>query len=238
MTNRLLGRWVEQVHIAFAESRKYFPRKDNLFLTGNPIRASLLRGSKTAGLRKLRLSEGSFTIAFLGGSQGAHSLNQAAVEAMEILKGEEKFQFIVLTGKADFSWVKSQVRPLRVKAAVRGFVWNMEAIYHSADLAVSRAGASTISELAAVGVPAVLVPYPHAAHGHQAANARAMEDKGAARVILDSELSGERLAALIRELAYTKGMLRGMSINARHYARYDAREKIAKAVEELAAGRA
>ena len=144
----------------------------------------------------------------------------------------------MLTGKADYSWVKSRVRALRVRAAVRGFVWNMETVYHSADLAVSRAGASTISELAAIGVPAVLVPYPHAAHGHQEANARAMEDKGAARLILDSELSGERLAGLIRELVRTKGILRRMSINARQYARYDAREKIAKAIEELAEGRA
>jgi UDP-N-acetylglucosamine--N-acetylmuramyl-(pentapeptide) pyrophosphoryl-undecaprenol N-acetylglucosamine transferase len=238
MTNRLLCRWVEQVHIAFSESRKYFPRKDNLFLTGNPIRASLLKGNRALGLRKLRLSDDLFTIAFLGGSQGAHSLNTAALEAVEMLKDEAGIQFIMLTGKTDYSWVKSKVRSLRVRASVRGFVWNMESIYHCADLAVSRAGASTISELVAVGVPSVLVPYPHAAHGHQEANARALEDKGAARMILDSDLSGEKLAALIRDLVRSKGTLRGMSINARQYARYEARETIAKAIEELAAGRA
>lgn len=238
MANRLLCRWVEQVHIAFSESRKYFPRKDNLFLTGNPVRASLLRGSRVSGLRKLRLSKNLFTVAFLGGSQGAHSLNKAAIEAVEILKGDGGLQFLMLTGRDDYSWMKSKVRSLRVKASVRGFVWNMEAVYHCADLAVSRAGASTISELAAVGVPAVLVPYPHAAYGHQEANARAMEEKGAARVILDSELSGETLAALIRDLIRSKGALRTMSINARQYARYGAREKIAHAIEELAAARA
>jgi UDP-N-acetylglucosamine:LPS N-acetylglucosamine transferase len=148
MTNRLLCRWVEQVHISFAESRKYFPRKDNLLLSGNPIRGSLLRGSKAAGLRKFRLAEGAFTVA------------------------------------------------------------------------------------------AVRVPYPHAAHGHQEANARAMEDKGAARVILDAELSGPRLAEIISELARSKRKLKEMSINARQYARPDAGERIAKAIEELAAAKA
>jgi UDP-N-acetylglucosamine--N-acetylmuramyl-(pentapeptide) pyrophosphoryl-undecaprenol N-acetylglucosamine transferase len=234
MTNRLLCRWVDQVHIAFAESRRYFPRKDNLHLSGNPIRTSLMKGNRSAGLRKLRLSPDAFTVVFLGGSQGAHSLNMAAVEAVEILKNEKDIQFVLLTGRDDYPWVKGKMRSIGVRAAVRGFVWNMESIYHCADLAVSRAGASTISELAALGVPAVLVPYPHAAHGHQEANARAMEDKGAARVILDSELTGDRLAELIRQLLRSKGVLRGMSVNSRQYAREDAREKIAKAVEDLA----
>jgi UDP-N-acetylglucosamine--N-acetylmuramyl-(pentapeptide) pyrophosphoryl-undecaprenol N-acetylglucosamine transferase len=237
MTNRALSKWAYQVHIAFAESRRYFPRKDNLVLTGNPIRASVLKGSRAAGLRKLRLSAGAFTVAILGGSQGAHRLNTAAIEAMEILKGVRGLQFVLLTGKHDFGWVRSRVKSLGVKAAVKGFVWNMEIVYHCADLAVSRAGASTISELAAVGVPAVLVPYPHAAHAHQEANARAVEERGAARVLLESELTGSALAGIIRELSRSRSKLSEMSINARNYARYDARERIAEALEGLAAAR-
>lgn len=237
MTNRILSRWAYQVHIAFAESRRYFPRKDNLILSGNPVRASLLKGSRAAGLRKLRLSPDAFTVAVLGGSQGAHRLNTAVVEALEKLRGVPRMQFVLLTGKHDFGWVRSKVRSLGVKAAVKGFVWNMEIVYHCADLAVSRAGASTISELAAVGVPAVLVPYPHAAHAHQEANAKAMEERGAARVLLESELTGPVLAGVIRELSRSKSKLSEMSINARKYARYEAREKIAEALESLAAAR-
>jgi UDP-N-acetylglucosamine--N-acetylmuramyl-(pentapeptide) pyrophosphoryl-undecaprenol N-acetylglucosamine transferase len=225
------------VHIAFAESRKYFPRKDNLILSGNPIRASVLKGSRAAGLRKLRLSPEAFTVAVLGGSQGAHRLNSAVVEALELLKDEPKMQFVLLTGKHDYGWVRGKVKPLGVRAVVKGYVWNMEVVYHCADLAVSRAGASTISELSAVGVPAVLVPYPHAAHGHQEANARAMEERGAARVLLESELTGPVLAGIIRELSRSKSKLSEMSINARSYARYEAREKIAEALESLAAAR-
>lgn len=235
MTNRVLSRWVDQVHISFSESRKYFPRKDNLILSGNPVRASLLKGSRAAGLRKMRLSEDAFTVLVLGGSQGAHSLNSAVVDAMEILRHEKGIQFILLTGKQDCGWVRGKVKSLPQRAAVRGFIWNMEAVYHCADLAVSRAGASTISELIAVGVPAVYVPYPHAARGHQEANARAIAERGAGRVLLEHELTGSRLANIIRELARSKKRLREMSINARNCARYGAREKIADAIEGLAA---
>lgn len=235
MTNRLLSRWADQVHIAYSESRRYFKRKDNLILSGNPIRASLLKGSRAAGLRKLRLASDGFTVLVLGGSQGAHRLNEATIEAIEILKEEENLQFILLTGKRDYGWVKNSVKSLRARAAVRGFMWNMEVVYHCADLAVSRAGASTISELLAVGVPAVLIPYPHAARGHQEANARAIADKGAARYLPESELTGTALAGVIRELARSKRKLKDMSVNARNCARYGAREKIADALEDLAA---
>jgi len=238
MTNRVLSRWADQVHIAYSESRRYFKRKDNLVLSGNPVRASLLKGSRSAGLRKLRLSDDGFTVLVLGGSQGAHSLNEAAVEAVEILKDEENVQFVLLTGKQDYGWVKNRVKSFRTRAAVRGFMWNMEVVYHCADMAVSRAGASTISELLSVGVPAVLVPYPHAAHDHQVANAKAIAEKGAARCLLESELTGETLAAAIRELARSKRKRKEMSVNARNCARYEAREKIADALEGLAATRA
>lgn len=237
VTNRILCRWADQVHIAFSESRRYFHRKDNLFLSGNPIRASLLRTSKSAAMRKLRLSPGKLTVAVIGGSQGAHSLNVAAVEAMELLKEEKDIQFVLLTGKQDYGWVKSKVGSIPLRATVRGFIWNMEVVYHCADLAVSRAGASTISELAAIGVPAVLVPYPHAAHGHQDANARAMRERGAARVIPEEKLSGPSLAGIIRELIRSRRKLKEMSNNARSYARYEAREKIADAIESLASAR-
>jgi len=238
MTNRLLSRWADQVHISFSDSRKYFPRKDNLVLSGNPIRPSILRGSRSAGLRRLKLSDGAFTVLVLGGSQGAHSLNVAAVEAMEILKNERDLQFILVTGKQDYSWVRSRLKSVPLRAAVRGFVWSMETVYHCADLAVSRAGASTISELVAVGVPSVFVPYPHAAHAHQVANARAVEARGAGIMLPEKELGGASLAGIIREMARSRDKLREMSINARKFARYDAREKIAEAVEMLAAARA
>jgi UDP-N-acetylglucosamine--N-acetylmuramyl-(pentapeptide) pyrophosphoryl-undecaprenol N-acetylglucosamine transferase len=237
-TNRLLSRWADQVHIAYSESRRYFKRKDNIVLSGNPVRASLLKGSRAAGLRKLRLASDGFTVLVLGGSQGAHKLNEAAVEAVEILKRESNIQFILLTGRKDYGWVKNRIKSLRTRAAVRGFMWNMEIVYHCADLAVSRAGASTISELLAVGVPALLVPYPHAAHDHQEANAKAIAEKGAAKFLPESELTGAKLAAAIRELARSKRKLKEMSINARNCARYGAREKIADALENLAATRA
>lgn len=238
VTNRFLSRWADQVHIAYSESRRYFRRKDNLVLSGNPIRASLLKGSRTAGLRKLRLSTDGFTVLVLGGSQGAHRLNEAAVEAAEILKDEEKIQFILLTGNSDYEWVKSKMRSIRARYAVRAYMWDMEMVYHCSDLAVSRAGASTISELLAVGVPSILVPYPHAARGHQEANAKAIVEKGAARIMPEKELTGAALAAALRELFRSKRALKELSVNARSCARYGAREQIADALEGLAAARA
>src|SRR5204863_2692829 len=117
-----------------------------------------------------------------------------AVEAMRLLKGRVDVQFILQTGREDYEWAKGQVEQEQLPARVVPFLQRIHMAYAAADLVVCRSGAMTLAEIAACGTPAILVPYPHAAHDHQVVNAANLVDRGAAAMILDRELTGERLA--------------------------------------------
>src|SRR5204862_6888476 len=126
--------------------------------------------------------------------------NEAALEAMRRLKGRVDVQFILQTGREDLEWVRQQVEREQLPARVLPFLQRIHMAYAAADLVVCRSGAMTLAELAACGTPAILVPYPYAAHDHQTVNASNLVDRGAAAMILDRELSGDRLAKEIAHL--------------------------------------
>ncbi|MBN1504227.1 MAG: undecaprenyldiphospho-muramoylpentapeptide beta-N-acetylglucosaminyltransferase [Candidatus Eisenbacteria bacterium] len=237
LTNRFLSRLAEEVHLTFAESRKYFNRKDNLKLTGNPVRKELLRCDKDVGLQKLGLTPDRLTVLIMGGSTGAHSVNLAAVGALNKLFYRKDLQFILQTGKQDFQWVKQSVQPFGDRVVVKPYIASVGEVYCCADLMVCRAGAMTVSEVAACGIPAIFVPYPHAIYDHQVQNARNLVDRGAAEMILDRELNADILAATIGRLTSDESRLKRMSINARSFARLDTAERIAKALVDIGEAR-
>ena len=222
LTNRTLGKIVKKIFIAFEESRKFFP-SDKTYLTGNPVRNEFLRGTpfvKKEGDR--------FTILVLGGSQGARSINQAMTEALDTLAPlQDKIEIIHQTGFADFSWVKEAYEKKSFKAEVESFIAEMAPVYQSADLVVSRAGAITIAETLACGKPSVLIPYPYAAYNHQELNARTLADKGAARMILDRDLSGTNLGEEIIRLVNHPNELNDMAGKAQILAQPEAAKAVA-----------
>jgi len=237
IANRWLARIADEVHLSFVEARSYFSRKDNLKVSGNPVRAHILSGDRNAALAEFGLAAGKPTIFVFGGSRGAHRINQAAIEAMRKLKDRVDVQFILQTGREDFEWAKGVVEAERLPSRVMAFLQRIHMAYAAADLVVCRSGAMTLAEIAVVGTPAILVPYPHAAHDHQVVNAGNLVDRGAASMIPDRELSGERLAQEIAHLLSDRQLLSRMSANARTFARPDAAERIAKSLERWAAGR-
>lgn len=191
ITNRVLGWVVDRVFTSYSESAAYF-RRSKVRLTGTPIRWSHLpqreRGHK-------------FTLLIFGGSAGAHHINVTVLEALAFL-GElaRELRIIHQTGETDAEAVRQAYRSLPCEAQVTPFIHEMDRAYSAADLIVCRAGASTLAEIAVFGKPAILVPYPFAAHDHQRLNAQALKDAGAAEMILDRDLSGERLGELLGEL--------------------------------------
>ena len=150
-----------------------------------------------------------------GGSRGAHRINVAALEAMKVLKGRVDVQWILQTGREDFEWVKGAVEQEGLPARVLPFLQRIHMAYAAADLVVCRSGAMTLAEIASCGTPAILVPYPYAAHDHQAVNAANLVERGAAAMILDRELSGDRLAREIAHWLSDRQGLSQMSANAR-----------------------
>lgn len=236
LANRWLGRIADEVHLSFVEARSHFARKDNLKVSGNPVRAHILGGDRAQARSEFGLDPGRPTVFVFGGSRGARRINEAALDAMARLKGRLDVQFILQTGREDFDAARTAVERGQLDARVMPFLTRIDQAYAAADLVVCRSGAMTLAEIAVCGTPAILVPYPHAAHNHQVVNAANLVDRGAAAMILDRDLTGERLAKEIAHwLADRQGLSR-LSANARLFARPDAADRIARSLEQLASG--
>ncbi|MCC6346383.1 MAG: undecaprenyldiphospho-muramoylpentapeptide beta-N-acetylglucosaminyltransferase, partial [Nitrospirales bacterium] len=237
VTNRFLGKLVDAVAVTYQESMDFFP-KGKTHLTGNPIRKQIMK--KDSGRDSdqsyvlFHLEKSLFTLFVSGGSLGARSINDAMVEALHhLLDLRQNIQFLHQTGEKDHERVTEAYRRLGFRGMVVPFIYQMAEAYALSDLVVCRAGASTLAELTAVGKPAVLVPYPYAAANHQEHNARKLEDMGAARVILDRDLSGEALSAVIRALYTDEKARREMQRASSAFGRSDAAERVADIVLSL-----
>jgi UDP-N-acetylglucosamine--N-acetylmuramyl-(pentapeptide) pyrophosphoryl-undecaprenol N-acetylglucosamine transferase len=234
LTNRMLARVADEVHVAFTESRSWFARKDRLKLSGNPVRRMILSGDRRQALARFGLSEQAATVFVFGGSRGARRINEAALDAMARMRGGLQAQFILQTGKEDFAWAKERAEKEQLPVTVVPYLTHIHEAYAAADLVVCRAGAMTLAEIAACGVPAILVPYPFAAYDHQVTNAQNLAERGGAVMILDADLTGERLATEVQRLVKDRPTLIRMSSNARRFARPDAAERIARSLLDWA----
>ncbi len=192
MANRLLARWAKATFISFAETSQYL-RARKVVRTGNPIRKSM-RG-KAAQQR-----DSNFNIFVFGGSRGARAINDGVLGLLPYLEAYKQTGVYHQAGTDDFDRVSQGYRGSSTIHEVFPFTNEMEKYYNLADIVISRAGASTIFELSYFGKPAILVPYPFAAGGHQLKNASAVEKAGGALVIRNDEVSGERFHTAITEL--------------------------------------
>ncbi len=203
LTNRILGRFANRIFTSFPDKLGMF-RPSRTVITGNPVRRELLASKSD------EKAPGSFTVLVLGGSQGAHAVNRIVVEALDHLKSPAQMTFIHQTGTKDAAWVAQAYESRRIKATVEPFFEDMAGAYSKADLVVCRAGATTVSELMALGKPAIFVPFPFAANNHQELNARYVADAGGAEVILEEDLNGALLAGRLDHYASNPQTLRDM----------------------------
>jgi UDP-N-acetylglucosamine--N-acetylmuramyl-(pentapeptide) pyrophosphoryl-undecaprenol N-acetylglucosamine transferase len=234
LTNRLLSGLAKEVHVAFTEARPYLWRKDRLRLSGNPVRRVILSGDRRTARQRFGLDETAPTVFVFGGSRGAKRITQAALEAMRDLRSSLDAQWLLQTGKEDFNAAKHEAEASGARAVIMPYVIQIHEAYAAADLVVCRAGAMTLAEIAAVGVPAILVPFPYSAYDHQVKNAESLAERGAASLIPDEKLSGERLAQEVLRLLRDRESLVRLSAHARTFARPDAAERIARSLIQWA----
>lgn len=228
LTNRLLSRFADQVFISFEESGERFP-KSKPIVTGNPVREELL----SAGIAERRHGE-AFHLLAVGGSQGARAVNTAVAEALNILKQKGRIlQVVHQTGEHDYERVKGLYSEFALSGVVIPFIDDMAGAYSEADLVVGRAGASTVTELAAMGKPSILIPFPHAADDHQTANARTLSDAGGAVLLSQDDLSASSLAGLVERLDDDRDSLDRMASRARGKGRPEAAGAIVDQLEAL-----
>jgi UDP-N-acetylglucosamine--N-acetylmuramyl-(pentapeptide) pyrophosphoryl-undecaprenol N-acetylglucosamine transferase len=195
--NRFLSGLVDKIAISFSGTERYFKRhKNKIFLCRYPLRKSLKRIDKEEAMRFFGFSNGSFTLLVVGGSQGAHRLNELFLEALPSERNLSKLQIIHITGAADFSSLAEAYRQMPAESRVFAFLPEMNYAYSAADLVVSRAGASTISEIMYFGLPSVLIPYPHAA-GHQKENAKVLAQRGASILLEEEKATSTMIIGLL-----------------------------------------
>ena len=195
---RLFARSAAALAAGFEETR-YHLRQAKLTVVGIPLRDELTEAARGLPAREAAVHS-PFRLLIVGGSMGAHRLNEVATEALARLKNDGlEFSVVHLAGKEDEPAVRAAYEAAGVRAEVIAFTKYMAPLYHAADLAICRAGASTCTELAFFGVPALFVPYPSAAMDHQTANARALEKRGTADVVAESALTPEWLEAYLAQ---------------------------------------
>ena len=234
LANRALGRLASRVAVSFEGTTRFFPA-GRVTVTGSPVRAEIRAGDAGVARERLGLAAGTFTALIFGGSQGAHRLNLAVRELLPELAGErDGFQFVHATGARDLAEVRQSYAKAGIRARVEPFFEEMAVAYQAADFVICRAGAGTVFELAAVGKPALLVPFPYAANDHQRLNAEAAVKIGAAWILLDQHCDGRRLAASLRAAQEKPAQLLEMGGRALALARPDAADRILDLLDRVA----
>lgn len=219
ITNRMLGIFADRIHVSFEKTGTYFNRR-KLKVTGNPVRTDIIRSSETPDSPGDR-QERPFTVLITGGSQGAHSINQAMMDLLVHLREKDAFFFIHQTGSDDEKMVAETYRRYDVPCQVQAFFDDMARQYRLADLIICRAGATTIAEVTAMGKAVLFIPMPHT-DNHQVINARTLMEEDGADMILQKDLKGKVLMGKILHYASHPDDLRRMARNAKALGRTDA----------------
>jgi UDP-N-acetylglucosamine--N-acetylmuramyl-(pentapeptide) pyrophosphoryl-undecaprenol N-acetylglucosamine transferase len=224
--NRRIASRVSMAAVQFEQTGRYFRKYQ---VTGVPVRPAFF------GIALRSHNAAPPTLLVFGGSQGAHAINQAVIEALPALRTQvQGLHIIHQTGERDYHDVRTGYERAGMDAEVSAFINDMAAAFARADLLVCRSGASTVGEIAAAGKPAIFVPFPSAADDHQKVNAQALEREGAAVLLEEATLTGDRLAETVARLLADRTRLDRMGQAAKKLAHPDAAQDIAKMAAELA----
>ena len=236
VTNRLLARRVKKVMLAVEAAKPYF-KGANIVVTGNPVRGEILTADKTASRKKLGLDQRPVILSF-GGSLGAQKINEAVSDLIARSGRDGRYQHIHAYGKFG-GWFPDMVKEKGADIEecknldIRPYIDNMPECMAAADLVICRAGAITLSEIQAMGKPAILIPSPNVAENHQYHNAMALVNAGAAEIIEESDLSGEAVIAKADSMLQSAQTLAKFSENSKKMAITNANERIYSVVKGI-----
>lgn len=195
LTNRFLSRYVDCIAVSFKGSEVHFKKAEKVVYTGNPSASAALRADPQKGLDSLQLPKQSRIVLITGGSRGARALNEAVLDMIPLLHSQKEVYFVWVTGETYYETYSAKLSNMKVPDFVRvvPYLHNMPEILAATSLVVSRAGASFLAEITAMGIPAILIPSPNVTNNHQEANARWLQKEYAAELILETELNGAKL---------------------------------------------
>jgi UDP-N-acetylglucosamine--N-acetylmuramyl-(pentapeptide) pyrophosphoryl-undecaprenol N-acetylglucosamine transferase len=228
---RVIAPWVNKTLLGFEGCANYL-RRAHCVVTGTPVRRGLERIDRAVAAEKFGLNPNQPIILVMGGSQGAHGINELILKTLPMWHNQrEEVQFIHLTGQADANIAEINYRRQRLIAVVQAFSTQMEHFYSLADVVISRSGAASLTELSHYGLPSVLIPYPVAADDHQTYNARIFERAGAARMLVESKTTPEALHQVVSEMLTNRDQRNQMAAAARKLAGENAARRVAEEIE-------
>ena len=230
--NRLNARLARAVLLGFEECAKFFPARTRCIVTGTPIRTSLQQRLEAPRARQIfgfDPNSSKRTLLIMGGSQGAHGLNQAILHALPHWK--DLVQVIHFTGKRDETAMRDAYVQAGVSAYVAAFYHRMQEAYSAADFAIARSGAASLSELAHFALPSLLIPFPAAAEDHQTLNARIFCEAGAALMLPERDLTTHSLSDMVSGLLHGPGTLTRMAAASKQLAPADAASLVVQTLE-------
>ena len=229
VTNRLFAKTASKVLLTYESAAKVDDKK--VILTGNPVRSAFLEQSSTGS--KFQKKDGEFILLAVGGSRGALSINKACIElANNWLPQNKEIRLIHISGERDFEMVTKAIPNQPENYTLLPYLHEMKEAFDVADLLISRAGATILSEIAVCKKPAILIPYPYATDNHQEKNARTLEKLGAAKVLLDKDLNMENLIKIVSEIRESDNLLKMAEAMGKSRPA-DVEERIFKQISEL-----
>lgn len=238
VTNKILARLVDVVAVNFPEAKSYFPQNGKVLATGNPIRSDMLNISKEEGLKEFGFSKELPVVFVVGGSRGAKKVNESVLPVAKQCVSGKSFQMLHMTGETQYEDVVGRYKTEGIDLntpylKVVPYLHNMPYAMAASDIIISRCGASTLSEITALGKPSILIPYPYATDNHQEYNARALEKNGAAVVILERDLNEKLLFDEVSDMLNKPEKTNQMKAKSKGLGRTDAAYVIVKAAEKL-----
>ncbi|WP_019152875.1 undecaprenyldiphospho-muramoylpentapeptide beta-N-acetylglucosaminyltransferase [Robertmurraya massiliosenegalensis] len=233
LTNKFLSRYVNKIAICFDEAKNFFPNEKVVF-TGNPRASEVLGQDGVKGRLSVGLKTGEPAVLIFGGSRGARPINEAVIKSLSEF-GSKPYQILYITGDVHYNEVLKEVELVGNPAnvVIKPFVHNMPEVLAGIDLTVSRAGATTLAELTSLGIPSILIPSPYVTNNHQEKNARSLSDRGAAKLLLEKELTSKKLVEEIDRILMDEKQLMSMKKSAKELGIQDAAQRLYNVMEEL-----
>lgn len=233
LTNKFLSRYVDRIAVCFEEAKQYFPT-EKVVMTGNPRASEVVNQDGAKGKRSVGLNPNVPAVLIFGGSRGARPINEAVLKSL-VQISEKPYQVLYVTGDVHYDEVKTEVEILGnpENVIIKPFIHNMPEVLAGIDLTVSRAGATTLAELTALGIPSILIPSPYVTNNHQEKNARALSDHGAAELVLESELNSAKLIEKIDSILMQPQKLMKMGVAAKKLGVPDSAQRLLNVIKEI-----
>ena len=241
LTTRMVERWADKMLICFPQSARYYKDQSKVQVVGMPVRSEFIQNEKKACREELGLDSRPVILSTFG-SLGAKAMNEMTAELMAMEKeAGYPFQHIHGVGSSGWEWMPKLVEEKGVQdndaIFLKEYIYNMPTVMTAADIVISRAGASTCNEIAAAGIPCILIPSPNVTANHQEKNARALEEQGAAAVILEADCSAEKVMQTICELLENREAYNKMHEALLEIAVPDSAQRMCDIMEELTSGK-